>query len=106
MEVTVVRLRRHGANIPRERLDSEARQRGHLSIYYWHLKNHREERKVKELVLKSDPKATCQPVMRLEAPDQTQLEGMDMVYVGIERVDGVEYRQAWWVKAEAQSRRA
>jgi hypothetical protein len=33
--------------------------------------------------------------MKLTSPDETQLNGTDMVYVG------VDCPQAWWVKAKA-----
>jgi hypothetical protein len=95
MEVTVVRLRRNGFKIPRDNLDAESRERGHLSIHYWHLKDHHEDRVIRELVSKSTPTATCQPIMKLTSPDETQLNGTDMVYVG------VDCPQAWWVKAKA-----
>ena len=103
MEVSVVRLRRLGAKIPKAQLDAEPRTRGFMSIHYWILENgHEPRRKIKELRVHSAPDAHCSPLLSLTSADQTQLKGMDMVYVGTERIDGVEYRQAWWVRCDAR----
>ena len=101
MEVTVVKLRRAGIKIPRAQLDAEPRVHGFMSIRYWILENGREpRRKIKELMVHSVPDAHCSALACLTDPVQTRLKGMDMVYVGVEGVDGVEYSQAWWVKCD------
>jgi hypothetical protein len=100
MEVTVVKLRRHGIKIAKEALDAEPHVHGFLAIKYWHLKNGREDRKVKELILQSAEGAHCSPILTLTDADQTQLKGVDMVYVGTERVGDQVYPQAWWVKCD------
>jgi hypothetical protein len=101
MEVTVVRLRRFGVEIPKAQLDAEPRVRGFMSIEYRILENGKEpRRKIKELQVHSVENANCSPMMTLNSPDQTQLKGTDMMYVGTERVDGVEYPQAWWVRCD------
>ena len=103
MEVVVVKLRRHGKKIPKDELGAEPRVRGFMSIEYWILENGREpRRKIKELRVHSVENAHCSPLLSLTSADQTQLKGMDMVYVGTERIDGVEYPQAWWVKCDAR----
>lgn len=99
MEVTEVKLRRRGVKIERDKLDAEPRVHGFMSIHYWILENGREPpRKVKELLVHSSADAHCSAPLTLTGADQTQLEGLDMVYVGTERIDGIEYPQAWWVK--------
>ena len=99
MEVTVVRLRRLGRKIPKEQLDSEPRVHGFMSLHYWILENGREPRRtMKELLVHSAPNAHCSALLCLVGADQTKLRGLDMVYTGTERIDGVEYPQAWWVR--------
>jgi len=100
MEVVVVKLRRHGEKIPRDELDAQPRVRGFMAIHYWRLKDGRVDMTIKELILLPHEGANCNPILLLNAPDQTRLDGMDMVYVGTEKIDGVEYPQAWWVKCD------
>ena len=102
MEVTVIKLRELGRKLPEERVRAEPPLRGHLEIAHWHLKNHTEDRIVKELVLKTAPTATCAPTARLVNAQQTRLKGDDMVYVGTETVAGVVYAQAWWCRLAPQ----
>lgn len=103
MEVTVVKLRRYGEKIPKEELGAQPRVHGFMSINYWRLKDGRVDTMIKELILLPSEGATCSPTMRLTSPDQTRLDGMDMVYVGTERVDDVDYPQAWWVKCDPRA---
>ena len=100
MEVTVVTMRRAGIKLSKDELKAAARVHGFMSIKYWHLKNGREDRKVKELILLPAENAACRPILTLTDADQTHLEGMQMVYVGTEQIDGVGYPQAWWVKCD------
>ncbi len=100
MEVTIVKLRQDGEKLSREQLEAAPRVHGFMAISYWRLKDGRVDMMIKELILLPHEGANCNPILKLKSPDQTRLDGMDMVYVGTEKVDGVEYPQAWWVKVD------
>jgi len=100
MEVVVVKLRRYGEKIPKDEISGAPRVRGFMAIKYWRLKDGRVDTMIKELILLPHEGANCGPTLKLTAPDQTRLDGMDMVYVGTETVEGVEYPQAWWVRCD------
>jgi len=100
MEVTVVKLRRDGIKIPKAQLDTELRIHGFMSIKYWRLADGRVDMMVKELVVLPSEDATCSPMLTLKWPEQTRLKGMNMVYVGTEKIHDVERQQAWWVSVD------
>jgi hypothetical protein len=102
MEVTVVKLRHEGKKLSPAQLEAAPRMHGFMCIDYWHLKNGQEDRRVKELLLKAAEDATARPMLTLTDPEQTQLKGVDMVYTGTEKLDGVVYQQAWWVKLDVR----
>ncbi len=80
MEVTVVKLRRSGEKIAHEALGAEPRVHGFMAINYWRLNDGRVDVMVKELVLMPHEDANCRPILLLTSPDQTRLDGDDMVY--------------------------
>ena len=98
MEVSVVKLRFRGVKLPAEQVKTIAPTCGALRLSAWHLKNGREDRIVKELILLPSEDAHCSPTMRLEAPVQTKLERHSMVYIGVEKIDGETSQQAWFVR--------
>ncbi len=102
MEVTVVRLRRAGVKLSPAQVEAETRHHGFMAITYWHLKNGREDRRVKELILKAAEGASARPTLTLTDPHQTQLKGLDMIYTGTEPFEGKDYPQAWWMRIEAK----
>ena len=103
MEVTVTKLRRNGVKLTPAELANAERVHGHLEMKYWVLEDGKgPPRRIKELVLKSRPEATSQPLLILTGADQTRLKGDSMVYAGTETVDGHSQAQAWWVKLDVR----
>ena len=100
MEVTVVKLRSMGTKLSPEQLEAAPRVHGFMAIKYWRLKDGQVDMMIKELILQPHEGANCNPTLTLKSPDQTRLDGMDMVYVGTEKLEGVEHSQAWWVKLD------
>lgn len=100
MEVTVVKMRHQGEKLSPEQLEQAPRHHGLLEIHYWILENGRERRWIKELLLKPLASRPARALMKMTEPDQTQLKGSDMVYIGTETEDGQPYLQAWWVKLD------
>lgn len=97
MEVDLFRLRdAQGRKLPGDVVRAATPLHGFLQLNYWRLKNEKEDRLVKELILKAAPDATSRPMATLTGAQQTRLRGESMVYVGTERTaEGVEYQQAW-----------
>ena len=103
MEVTVIQLRHQGQKLSREQPQQATRVHGYIALNYWILNNGREPpRRIKELILKPAEDAHCSPLLTLTDPVQTKLKRLDMIYTGIERIDGEAFPQAWWVKAQTR----
>ena len=86
MEVTVVKLRHLGKKLSADEVKSAQQHHGFMSINYRHLKNSTEDRRVKELTLRSANTDSSPMVICLQDAEQTKLKGYEMVYVGRELV--------------------
>lgn len=97
MHVEVVRLRERGVKLSREALAAPVA--GCLAMRYWTLKNAHEHREVCEVTLRVGySPQNPEMIPPLQDARVSKIDANGMVIVGTERVDRVQFPQAWWCR--------
>lgn len=94
MHVDVIQLRNRGVKLPPSELDGPTR--GHLRMVRWHLYNKTEDRMTVTATLTILGEPNNPPLLPvLKEATVIRMDQRGMVIVGLQAVDGQDYRQAW-----------